>query len=81
MFKGIEKITGFGMKNSSTLPSLANKCFRSLRDENDETIYTYNDDICYISLDKVLKAVNVEVSITIMNHLFLPTFSIFFQKN
>ena len=42
--KGMEKETGFGMKNSSTLPSLANKCFNSLRDENDESLYTYNDE-------------------------------------
>ena len=35
---------GFGMKNSTTLPSLANKFFNSLIDENDEPIYTYNDE-------------------------------------
>ena len=40
---GMEKLTGFGMKNSLTLPSLANKYFNSLRDENDEPIYTYTD--------------------------------------
>ena len=32
------------MKNSLTLPSLANKYFISLRDENGEPIYTYNDE-------------------------------------
>ena len=32
------------MKNSLTLPSLANKFFNSLREENDESIYTYNDE-------------------------------------
>ena len=42
--KGMEKLTGFGMKNSLPLPSLANKYFNSLRDENDEPIYTYNDE-------------------------------------
>ena len=31
------------MKNSLTSPSLANKYFNSLRDENDEPIYTYTD--------------------------------------
>ena len=41
--KGMEELTGFGMKNSLTLPSLANKYFNSLRDENIEPIYTYND--------------------------------------
>ena len=38
--KGMEELTGFGMKNSLTLPSLANKYFNSLRDESDEPIYT-----------------------------------------
>ena len=42
--KGMEEITGFGMKNSLTLPSLANKYFYSSRDENDEHIFTYNDE-------------------------------------
>ena len=38
--KGMEELTRFGVKNSLTLPSLANKYFNSLRDENDEPIYT-----------------------------------------
>ena len=42
--KGMESLTAFGMKNSLTLPSLANRYFNSLRDENDEAIYTYNDE-------------------------------------
>ena len=33
------------MKNSSTLPTLTNKYFNSLRDENDEPVSTYNDEI------------------------------------
>ena len=40
---GMEELTGFGMKNSLTLPSLINKKFNSLRDENDEPTYTYTD--------------------------------------
>ena len=40
---GLDELTGFGMKNSLTLPSLANKFFNSLRDENDEPKYTYTD--------------------------------------
>ena len=40
----MEKLTGFGMKNSLTLPSLADKYFNSLRDENDEPIYSYNEE-------------------------------------
>ena len=39
----MEELAGFGMKNSLTLPSLANNFFNSLRDENDEPIYTYTD--------------------------------------
>ena len=40
----MEELTGFGMKNSLTLPSLANKYFNSLRNESGEPIYTYNDE-------------------------------------
>ena len=40
---GMEELTEFGMKKSSTLPSLANKYFNSLRGENDEQIFTYKD--------------------------------------
>ena len=36
--KGMEKITGFGMKKILTLPSLGWINFNSLRDENDEYI-------------------------------------------
>ena len=39
----MEELTRFGMKNSLTLPSLANKNLKSLRDENDEPSYTYTD--------------------------------------
>ena len=40
---GMEELTGFGMKNSLPLPSVAIKNFNSLRDGNDEPIYTYTD--------------------------------------
>ena len=40
---GMEELTRFGMKNSLTLPSFAKIFFNSLRDENDEPIYTYTD--------------------------------------
>ena len=39
----MEECTNFGMKNSLSLPSSANKYFNSFRDENDEPIYTYAD--------------------------------------
>ena len=38
-----EVLTTFGTKKKLSLPSLANKYFNSLRDENDEPIYTYTD--------------------------------------
>ena len=37
----MEKLTNSGMKNSLTLPSLAIEYFSSLKDENDELIFTY----------------------------------------
>ena len=42
--KGMEELTGFGMKNKLNLRALANKYFNSLRDESDEPIYTYNNE-------------------------------------
>ena len=42
--KGTEEITGFGMTNSVTLPSLAKNLFNKLRDENDDPNFTYNDE-------------------------------------
>ena len=53
--KGMEKLTGFGMKNCLTLPSLANKYFNSLRDESDEPIYTYNDEFMRHFFRKAIK--------------------------
>ena len=51
----MEELTGFGMKNCLTLPSLANKYFNSLRDENDEPIYTYNDEFMRHFVRKSIK--------------------------
>ena len=53
--KGMEELTGYGMKNCLTLPSLANKYFNSLRDENDEPIYTYNDEFMRHFVRKSIK--------------------------
>ena len=46
----MEEKIGFGMKNTLTLPNLADKFFNSLRDENDEPIYSYNDEYmrCFV---------------------------------
>ena len=52
---GMEELTGFGMKNSLTLPSLANKYFSSLRDENDEPIYTYTHPFMRNFVRKAIK--------------------------
>ena len=41
--KAMEKITGFSMKDCLSLPGLGWKYFNSLRTEEDEPIYTYND--------------------------------------
>ena len=51
----MEELTKFGMKNSLTLPSLANKIFNSLRDENDEAIYTYTDPFMRNFVRKAIK--------------------------
>ena len=39
----MEEITGFSMKDCLSLPGLRWKYFNSLRTEEDEPIYTYND--------------------------------------
>ena len=52
---GMEELTEFGMENSLTLPSLANKYFNNLRDENDEPIYTYTDPFMRNFVRKSLK--------------------------
>ena len=41
--KVMEKNTGFSMKHCLSLPRLGWKYFNSLRTEEDEPIYTYND--------------------------------------
>ena len=41
--KSMEEITGFSMKDCLSLPGLGVKYFNSLRTEEDEPIYTYND--------------------------------------
>ena len=52
---GIEELTEVGMKNSLTLPSLAKKYFNSLRDDNDEPIYTYTDPFMRNIVRKAIK--------------------------
>ena len=51
----MEELTKFGIKKSLTLASLANKYFNSLRDENDEPIYTYTDPFMRNFVRKAIK--------------------------
>ena len=41
--KAMEDFAGFSIKNCSSLPGLGWKYFNSLRTEEDEPIYIYND--------------------------------------
>ena len=41
--KAIEEINGFGVKDCLSIPGLGWKYFNSLRSEEDEPKYTYND--------------------------------------
>ena len=52
----MEELTEFGTKDSLVLPSLANRYFNSLRDENDKAIYTYNDEFMRYFVRQSLKA-------------------------
>ena len=54
---GMEDLNGFGMKNSLTLPSLAKKNSNSLRDENDEPVYTYTDPFLRIFVRQSIRGV------------------------
>ena len=40
----MDEVTGFGMKDCFSIPGLGWKNFRSLRTEEDEPIYNYNDN-------------------------------------
>ena len=46
------KLIGFGMKSSLPLPSLDRKYFNNLKNDNDEPIYTYNDEFMRHSVRK-----------------------------
>ena len=57
----MEKLTGFGMKNSLTMLSSANGYFKSLRDENDEPIYTYSDEYMRYFVRISIKVVDAQL--------------------
>ena len=52
----MEEITGFGMKNKITLPSLGWKQFNRLRDERVERIHTKKDNIMWWLVRQITKA-------------------------
>ena len=52
----MEELTGFGMKNSLTLPSLASNYFNSLEDGNDELTYTHTDPFMISFVRYLIKA-------------------------
>ena len=41
--KAMEELTGFSMKDFLSAPGLGRKYFNSMRDENDQPVYKYND--------------------------------------
>ena len=77
----MEKLTSFGRKNSLTLPSLANKSFNSLRDENDESTSTSTDHFVRILYVTQLKGEDVMLAINIINLKILMRFLTVFRKN
>ena len=50
--KAMEELTGFGLKNSLLLPSIANTYFNCLRDEHDEPFTLISTNICVILHEK-----------------------------
>ena len=67
----MEELTGFAMKNSLILPSLANKYFNSFRDENDESIYSYEDAFMRHFARQSIKSGRCAA----LNQYYLPTIS------
>ena len=67
----MKKLTGFGMKSSLALPSHANKYFNSLRDENEEHIYTYNDEFMRHFVRQSIKGGRCSA----LNQYYKPTIS------
>ena len=85
---GTEESTIFGKENSLTLPSLANKNFSSIRDENVESIYTYRIylQLCWPFFWEILyviqlRLVHINFLSNIKNLTSLVRFLILFHKN
>ena len=68
---GMEELTNFTMKNSLTLPSLANDYINSLGDENDEPIHTYTDPYMRNFVRKSVKGGRFKTS----NQQYIPEIS------
>ena len=78
--KGMEELTNFGMKISLTLPSLANILIVwEIKTMDLPTPIATKK--CDILLGKVLKALDVQVSINIINLTFQMKYFKIFQKN
>ena len=78
--KSKHDITVFGIKSSSILRSLADKHFNSLRDENDEPIYTYNDEFMRYRVRKPKTEEDAQLWVNTINRLFLTKCLILFQQ-
>ena len=69
------------MKNSLTLPSLSNNLFNSLRDEDDEPIYTCTNPFMINFIRNSIKLEDVIFLINIINLKLLMRSLISFQKS
>ena len=68
--KAMEEITGFGMKDCLSLPGLGWKYFNSLRTEQDEPLYTYNDKYMRYFMRQSIKGDEFLLLISIINQKF-----------
>ena len=69
--KAKEEITGFGMKDCLSLPRLGWKLSNSLGTEEDEPIYTYNDQYMGWLVGQSFKGGEYVLSIGIINQKFM----------
>ena len=77
----MEDITGLSMKDCLSLPRLGWKYFNSLRTEEDEPIYTYNDKYMRWFVLQSIKEDEFVLLTNIINHQFTMMSKKLFQKN
>ena len=77
---GMENLTRFGVKNSSTLPSLANKNSNSSRDENDEPIFILTNTFMRHFARQNIKGGRCNAFMIIINLKFCMKCLFLFQK-